>query len=111
MGVVWFTMNKRNVCSGGRRNGCKNACPVRTGDVLGMVSVSYDGKLLATVNLCAAEDVDASPFLAGLDRISEYTTGRRFLLICGYAVLLLLGYFVGIPYLRKRRNRKRAKYF
>lgn len=85
--------------------------PVRTGDVLGMVSVSYDGKLLATVNLCAAEDVDASPFLAGLDRISEYTTGRRFLLICGYAVLLLLGYFVGIPYLRKRRNRKRAKYF
>lgn len=85
--------------------------PIRAGDVLGMVSVSYEGKLLTTVNLCAAEDVDASPFLAGLDRISQYTTGRRFLLMCGYAVLLLLGYFVWIPYLRKRRNRKRAKYF
>lgn len=85
--------------------------PIRAGDVLGMVSVSYDGKLLATVDLCAAEDVAESPFLAGLDRISEYTTSRRFLLICGYAVLLLLGYFVLLPYMRKRRSRKRAKYF
>ena len=85
--------------------------PVHAGDVLGMVSISHDGKLLATVNLCADADVEESPFLAGLDRISQYTTSRRFLLICAYAVLLLLGYFVGIPYLRKRRNRKRAKFF
>ena len=85
--------------------------PVRAGEVLGLVSISHDGKLLATVNLCAAGDVEESPFLAALDRISVYTTSRRFLLICGYAVLLLLGYFVLLPYWRKRRNRKRAKYF
>ena len=85
--------------------------PVHAGDVLGMVSISHDGKLLATVNLCAAEDIDESPFLAALNRISDYTTSRRFLLICSYAVLLLFGYFVGVPYWRRRRNRKRAKYF
>jgi D-alanyl-D-alanine carboxypeptidase (penicillin-binding protein 5/6) len=85
--------------------------PVTAGNVLGMVTVTYEGKLLASVNLCAAEDVKESPFLAGLDRISRYTTGRRFLLICAYAVLLLLGYFVLLPYWRRRRNRKRAKFF
>ena len=85
--------------------------PIHAGEVLGMVTVSYEGRLLTTVELCAAEDVEESPFLAGLDRISYYTTSRRFLLICGYAILLLFGYFVLLPYLRMRRNRKRAKYF
>ena len=85
--------------------------PVKAGDVLGLVTVSHEGKILATVNLCAAEDVEQSAFLAGLDRISSYTASRRFVLICVYAILLLLGYFVVLPYWRKRRNRKRAKYF
>ena len=85
--------------------------PVEAGEVLGFVTVTYDDILLATVNLCAAERVERSPFLAGLDRISVYTSSRPFLLSCGYAVVLLLGYFVLLPYLRKRRNRKRAKYF
>ena len=85
--------------------------PIRAGEVLGMVTVSYEGRLITTVELCAAEDIEESPFLAGLDRISYYTTSRRFLLICGYAILLLFGYFVLLPYWRMRRNRKRAKYF
>lgn len=85
--------------------------PIAAGDVLGFVTVTHEGTMIANVDLCAAEDVAQSAFLAGLDRISQYTTGRRFLLICGYAVLLLLGYFVLLPYWRKRRNRKRAKFF
>lgn len=85
--------------------------PIRAGDVLGVVTVSYDGVLLANVDLCAAEDVEQSEFLAGMARISEYTSDRRFWLSGGYALLLLLIYFVLLPYLRKRRNRKRAKYF
>ena len=85
--------------------------PIYAGEVLGMVTVSYEGRVLATVELCASEDVEGSPFLAGLDRISHYTTSHRFLLICGYAILLLFGYFVFLPYWRMRRNRKRAKYF
>ncbi len=85
--------------------------PIKAGDVLGFATVSYNGTLLATVDLCAAQDVEQSTFLVALDRISTYTTGRRFILICIYAVLLLLGYFVGLPYLRKRRNRKRAKFY
>lgn len=85
--------------------------PVFAGEVLGFVTVSYGDALLATVNLCAAEDVEQSAFLAGLDRISSYTTSRRFLITCVYAVLLLLGYFVLLPLWRKQKNRKRAKYF
>lgn len=85
--------------------------PIKAGEILGFVTVSYEDTILATVNLCAAEDIAQSAFLAGLDRISNYTSSRRFLLICGYAVLLLLGYFVGLPYWQKRRNRKRAKFF
>ena len=85
--------------------------PVKAGDVLGLVTVTYGDTLLATVNLCAAEDVEQSAFLAGMDRISVYTSDRRFLLTCAYAAVLLLGYFVVLPYWRKRRNRKRAKYF
>ena len=83
--------------------------PVKAGDVLGLVTVSHEGKILATVNLCAAEDVEQSTFLAALDRISAYTASRRFVLILVYAVLLLLSYFVVLPYWRKRRNRKRVK--
>lgn len=85
--------------------------PIKAGDVLGFVTVTYGDTLLATVNLCAAEDVEQSAFLTGMDQISRYTSDRRFLLSCAYAVLLLFCYFVVLPYLRKRRNRKRAKYF
>ena len=92
-------------------NDAEVKAPVEAGEVLGFVTVTYEDAMLATVNLCAAERVEQSPFLAGLDQISVYTGSRPFLLSCGYAVLLLLGYFVLLPYLRKRRNRKRAKYF
>ena len=85
--------------------------PVSAGDVLGLVTVTYDGEMIATVRLCAAEDVEESAFLSGLSRISVYTGSRRFLLSCAYAVILLFCYFVVLPYWRKRRNRKRAKYF
>ena len=85
--------------------------PVEAGEVLGFVTVTHDGEMLATVSLCAAEGVEASAFLAALNQISVYTESRFFLLSCGYAALLLFGYFVLLPYWRKRRNRKRAKYF
>ena len=85
--------------------------PVEAGEVLGFVTVTHDGDMLATVSLCAAESVAPSAFLAALNQISVYTESRVFLLSCGYAVLLLFGYFVLLPYWRKRRNRKRAKYF
>ena len=85
--------------------------PVEAGEVLGFVTVTHDGDMLATVSLCAAEGVEASAFLAALNQISVYTESRFFLLSCGYAALLLFGYFVLLPYWRKRRNRKRAKYF
>ena len=84
--------------------------PVEAGEVLGFVTVTHDGDMLATVSLCAAEGVEASAFLAALNQISVYTESRFFLLSCGYAALLLFGYFVLLPYWRKRRNRKRAKY-
>lgn len=85
--------------------------PIAVGDVLGLVTVSHGDTLLATVDLCAAQEVEHSAFLAGLDRISEYTTSRRFLLTCAYAALLLLIYFVVVPLYRRKKSRKRAKYY
>ena len=85
--------------------------PLSVGDTVGFVTVTHRGSLIATVELCVAEDVEQSAFLVALDRISAFTADRFFWLSCGYAAVFLLGYFVLLPYLRKRKNRKRAKYF
>lgn len=85
--------------------------PIAAGETLGLVTVSHGDTLLASVELCAAQDVAHSPFLAVMERISVYTASRPFLLGCGYAALLLLVYFVILPLRRRKKSRKRARFY
>ena len=75
--------------------------PLKSGDAVGELIVSYDGKVIDTIPLVVAEDIERSGFLYFLDCIKEYVMSRAFLLSCLIFALSLAGY-----YLYKKRRLK-----
>lgn len=67
--------------------------PVKAGDKLGTVELSYDGKVYATADLLAYNDVDASPLLTFLRDVKEFC-GRTSTKVAG-GVLAGLVVFLG----------------
>ena len=92
-------------------SGSEINAPVKKGQEIGVLTVRYGEQILASVPLYAGADVEANAFLVALNKLTEYTSGRPFILFCVYAVVLLFGYFAVLPWCRRRRTRKKQRYF
>ena len=78
--------------------------PVSAGDVLGKLTLSYNGKVYAETDLLALNDVSASWFLTAQRRVSDFFAKPlvRFLLIV--VVLLIVALVVYVTMFSRRRR-------
>lgn len=81
--------------------------PVAQGQVLGQLTVTYDGKSYQ-LELVAAESVERSTLLYVLDRVTAFFTGTTFKIIVA-AVAALVVIFVVYMILINRKRAKRRK--
>ena len=86
--------------------------PVKEGDKVGTVTLSYANQKLATVDLLASESVDRSDLLTVADGLKTVATSKWFIIAVVIVVLLLLIYMVvvGVYKRRKRSHRPVKKY-
>ena len=66
------------------------SAPVAAGDVLGTVTVIYDGESYATVDMAAANDVSFSPFMAFVSSVNTVLGNIYVRLLLLLAVILLV---------------------
>ena len=66
--------------------------PLTAGQVIGFVTVSYEGRIVGKANLTVTEDFAQNGFLVGLMGFRHYLTSRPFLITLVLFVLMLLIY-------------------
>lgn len=66
--------------------------PLKAGQVIGFVTVSYGGRVVGKANLTVTEDFSQNGFLVGLMGFRHYLTSRPFLITLVLFVLMLLIY-------------------
>lgn len=83
--------------------------PVRAGDVLGSVSVSYDGEELGSTDLLAIADVARSEISAAADHTGTYIQKNWWKWVVIVIVLLIVAFVVLLIVLQLRRRRQRLR--
>ena len=84
--------------------------PVKAGDKVGTVTLSYAGKELGTVELVVSETVERSELLIVMNAVRNMVTSVWFIIAVGIIILFFLGYIVLVAlYNRKKRNRRPVK--
>jgi len=81
--------------------------PVYSGQVLGSVTVSYDGETLGTTDLLAINDVAKSDFNATVSGASSYIQKNWWKWVVFVIVLMLAGGVVFLIYLQLRKRQER----
>ena len=86
--------------------------PVRAGDKVGTVTLTYANQKLATIDLIASESVDRSELISAVEALKRIATSSWFIITVIVIVLLILVYFIvaAIYTRRKRHNRPVKKY-
>ena len=90
--------------------------PLKAGDVVGTVTVSYQGRIVGKAPLTVTEDFTESGFLKFLQGFKSYLMGRAFWLTLPIFAILLLPYLYitgsshGRYGLRTVRRRKKIRY-
>ena len=68
--------------------------PIKSGDEVGMLTVSKNGKLLASTKLIVTENVQRNSFLYMIELMKEYISGRAFVIsIISFFILSSLFYY------------------
>lgn len=83
--------------------------PVRAGDVLGTVSISYNGEVLGTTELLAIADVARSEISAAADNTGTYIQRNWWKWVVIVIILVVAAFFVLLIALQMRRRRQRLK--
>lgn len=84
--------------------------PVKEGDKIGTVTLSYANQKLATIDLLAGESVDRSELLTAFNGLKIIFTSKWFILIIIIVAILLLIYFIIIAiYKRNKKNQRPVK--
>lgn len=86
--------------------------PIEKGQVLGTVSISYEGRDYGTVDLVAATSLERSPALYAVDRLKWVLSllWVRLLLVAGVILLLLLAFRRAVfGATRPRRRRRKTR--
>lgn len=68
--------------------------PIKSGDEVGIMIVSYDGRTLTSIPLIVKEDVQKSAFLYFLENVKGYIKGPAFISTCIIFICLMVGYYV-----------------
>ncbi len=86
--------------------------PVKEGDKVGTVTLSYANQKLATIDLLAGESVDRSDLLTAADGLKTIASSRWFLITVAVVGILIIIYIivVGVYKRRKRTHRPVKKY-
>lgn len=82
--------------------------PVKKGQVLGKVTVSYQGKTYGTLDLVAVSDVERSEFLYRLDRIQKFFSQTWVRLVILLVIVLALVLAVRFLFFGRRRRNSRS---
>ena len=85
--------------------------PVTDGTFMGYVAVLYDGKVLGTVPLYTAGDVERSNIISSLMSIQALTQNRKILSGGIFFTVVLIAWIVTENVIAARRRRKWDKYF
>ncbi len=97
-------------------DGGELTAPITAGQVVGTVTVSYQGRIVGKTDLTVTEDFKRSGFLDALSSFRGYLTGRSFLLTIPIFAVLLIPYLYatgssgGRYGLRTVRRRRRIRY-
>lgn len=83
--------------------------PVSEGEVAGEITVMYDGKELATVDLVTRNNVNRDNILYVLDLIIGVTRTRTFKTLATIAVIALAAYIAVLVYMAKQRNKYKKR--
>lgn len=84
--------------------------PVKAGDKVGTVTLSYAGQELGTVDLVISETVERSELLIAINAVKNIVSSLWFMIVVGVILIFFLGYIVlAAIYNRKRRNRRPVK--
>lgn len=86
--------------------------PVKEGQALGTLTVSYQGKEYGTLKLVASSAVQRSETLYIIDRITSFLGGTAFKIILAavVALILILGGYVVFVNRRRSRRRRRGRH-
>lgn len=84
------------------------AAPVQAGDVLGKLTVSYEGKTWQ-LDLVASSDADRSTVLYILDRITGFFASTAFKIIVAAIVALIVILVVYVILVNRRRAKRRRR--
>lgn len=82
------------------------AAPVKEGDVVGTVTVTYGDEILGSADLVTTGAVDRSEFLYVLSQIENFTRSKFFIVTIISAVVLTLVYVFGQAIVRGKRSRR-----
>lgn len=85
--------------------------PVTEGTFMGYVAVLYDGRVLGTVPLYVAGDVERSNIISSLMSIQALTQNRKILSGGIFFTIVLIAWIVTENVIAARRRRKWDKYF
>ena len=84
--------------------------PVKAGDKIGTVTLSYADEKLATIDLVASETVERSDLLIALDTTKNIVTSGWFMVVIIIVVGLVFGYIIlAAVYNHRKRNRRPVK--
>ena len=67
--------------------------PLKYGDIVGRIAISRNGVFITSVDLIVKDDIERNGFLYVLELIKTFVTGRMFLLVIAFLVILLIVYF------------------
>ncbi len=84
--------------------------PVEKGQVLGTVTLSYEGKEYGTLNLVAVDDVPRSEFMYNMDRLEKFFDQIWVKLLLLALVLLLLFLVIRLLFFGRRRGGRSRSY-
>ena len=82
------------------------AAPVEIGDVLGKVTVRYNGREYGEIKLVAASKVERNTLLYVLDRVSTFFSGAIFKIILIVVIALIALFVIYMVLVNKRRRSK-----
>ena len=84
--------------------------PVKEGDKVGSVTLSYANQELVTIDLLASETVERSELLTAIDGLNTIITSKWFIIAVAAVVVLFIAYIiVATVYNRRKRNQRPVK--
>ena len=81
--------------------------PIKEGDIVGTVTLSYANQELCTIDLIATENIDRSELLSAIDAIKNVVTSKWFIIsVISIAGLIFIYIIIFMVYKRKKKSQR-----